>query len=111
MCLVNMCCPSFRCCRLHRAQPVAPSHAHTDEGGGRNQGSKELVRVEATMRRLGYKIGEWDLSLSAHSVDHAFNQRYVGGRAARMSYSDWKNQQVLSAEPRGGQECAMAVWV
>ena len=40
-----------------------------------------------------YKVAEFDTSVSAHGVDHAFNQ-FLGAAAARMSYSDWKTQTV-----------------
>ena len=62
---------------------------------GQKKGSAGLVRVEQTMRRLGYKVGEWDTSIQAHKVDHAFHKR-MRTAEAHMSYTDWRNQIVRS---------------
>ena len=66
---------------------------------GERKGSKEQQRVEAAMRHLGYKIGEWDTSIPAHNVDHAF-QKAMRTPAANLSYNDWRNQQVRNANMR-----------
>ena len=42
------------------------------------------------MRRLGYKIGDWDVSITAHNVAHSFYKK-MGFAQAKLSYTDWRN--------------------
>jgi hypothetical protein len=64
---------------------------------GQKKGSKELSRVENTMRRLGTKLTDWDSSISAYRVDNALQKKLHGNRGAQ-SFSDWKTQQGRQAQ-------------
>ena len=66
---------------------------------GQRKGAAQLVRTENAMRRLGYKVADWDVSITAHNVDHAF-YKTRGYREAKMSYTDWRSQQTRLAQMR-----------
>ena len=66
---------------------------------GQRKGAAQLTRTENAMRRLGYKLADWDVSITAHNVDHAF-YKTRGYREAKMSYSDWRSQQTRLGQMR-----------
>lgn len=75
---------------------------------GQKRGYRELMRTENTMRRLGYKVADWDTSIQAHGVDHAFNLKHFK-TASKMSFTDWRNQQIRIAKMRSSSRRQMLI--
>jgi len=64
---------------------------------GQKKGSKELIRVENLMRRLGSNFTEWDGSIAAYRVENNFLKTMYGLRGTK-SFSDWKTEKVRQGQ-------------